>query len=279
MVKTASEKKTCLKCGNDYAVSSFYSHRNPLLHERFGFCKKCVKGNVDLNSMETLYSFLRTMDIPYLKEFWKQANESDTETIGTYLKNLNSLRQNKELRFKDSDDISGKTNKAELLDIDTDFELTDDVVKKWGRNLEMEDYVFLEEEFENLGGDQAEDTLQERLFKNMAKTQWMANKAYEEGDHTKYEKMMKTLSTQMQDANIKPVQLKSSGEESGLKTWGEWVRLVEETEPISEVQENFKDVDGIHNYMQWFIIQLKRVFGKATDEDLQILEVYDSEKD
>lgn len=83
---TTSEKKTCLKCGNDYAVSSFYSHRNPLLHERFGFCKKCVKGNVDLDDMETLYNFLRTMDIPYLKEFWKQANDADTETIGTYLK-------------------------------------------------------------------------------------------------------------------------------------------------------------------------------------------------
>ncbi|MFJ8247303.1 hypothetical protein [Peribacillus asahii] len=269
MARIPSEKKTCLKCGNDYAVSSFYSHRNPLLHERFGFCKKCVKGNVDLNDMETLYNFLRTMDIPYLKEFWKQANDADTETIGTYLKNLNSLRQNKELRFRDSDDITGKTNKAELLDIDTEFELTDDIVKKWGRNLEVEDYIFLEEEFENLGGDQAEDTLQERLFKNMAKTQWMANKAYEEGDHNKYEKMMKTLSTQMQDANIKPVQVKSSAEESGLKSWGEWVKMIEETEPISEQQEEFKDVDGIYKYIErWFIVQIRRVFGKIKDEDI-----------
>ncbi|MEX3625198.1 hypothetical protein [Viridibacillus arvi] len=269
MARIASEKKTCLKCGNDYAVSSFYSHRNPLLHERFGFCKKCVKGNIDLNDMETLYGFLRTMDIPYLKEFWKRANDADTETIGTYLKNLNSLKQNKELRFKDSDDITGKTNKAELVDIDTDFELTDEIVKKWGRNLELEDYIFLSEEFENLGGDQAEDTLQERLFKNMAKTQWMANKAYEEGDHNKYEKMMKTLSTQMQDANIKPVQVKSASEDGSLRGWGEWVKLIEETEPISDQQDEFKDVDGIYKYIdRWFITQVKRVFDKIKDEDI-----------
>ena len=266
---TPSEKKTCLKCGTDYAVSSFYSHRNPLLHERFGFCKKCVKGNVDLNDMETLYNFLRTMDIPYLKEFWKQANDAENETIGTYLKNLNSLRQNKELRFKDSDDLTGKTNKAELFDIDSDFELTDEVIKKWGRNLEVEDYIFLEEEFENLGGDQSEDTLQERLFKNMAKTQWMANKAYEEGDHTKYEKMMKTLSTQMNDANIKPVQVKSASEDGGFRSWGEIVKMIEETEPISEQQDEFKDVDGIYKYIdRWFITQMKRVFGKIKDEDI-----------
>lgn len=269
MAKIASEKKTCLKCGNDYAVSSFYSHRNPLLHERFGFCKKCVKGNVDLNDMDTLYSFLRTMDIPYLKEFWKQANDADNETIGTYLKNLNSLKQNKELRFKDSDDITGKTNKAELLDIDTDFELTDAVIKKWGRNLEIEDYIFLEEEFENLGGNEADTTIQERLFKNMAKTQWMANSAYEEGDHTKYEKMMKTLSTQMQDANIKPVQVKSASEDGGFRSWGEIVKMIEETEPISEQQDEFKDVDGIYKYIdRWFITQMKRVFGKIKDEDI-----------
>lgn len=273
MARQASEKKTCLKCGNDYAVSSFYSHRNPLLNERFGFCKKCVKGNVDLNDMETLYNFLRTMDIPYLKEFWKQANDADNETIGTYLKNLNSLRQNKELRFKDSDDITGKTNKAELFEIDDDFEVTDEVLKRWGRNLEKPDYLFLEEEFDRLGGYEAETTIQESICKNMARTQWMGNRALEEGDHNKYEKMMKTLSTQMQDANIKPVQVKSASEDGALKSWGEWVKVVEETEPISDQQDEFKDVDGIYKYIdRWFIIQLKRVFGKINDEDIVKLE-------
>jgi len=273
MARQASEKKTCLKCGNDYAVSSFYSHRNPLLNERFGFCKKCVKGNVDLNDMETLYNFLRTMDIPYLKEFWKQANDADNETIGTYLKNLNSLRQNKELRFKDSDDITGKTNKAELFEIDDDFEVTDEVLKRWGRNLEKPDYLFLEEEFDRLGGYEAETTIQESICKNMARTQWMGNRALEEGDHNKYEKMMKTLSTQMQDANIKPVQVKSASEDGALKSWGEWVKLVEETEPISDQQEEFQDVDGIYKYIdRWFIVQLKRVFGKIKDEDIVKLE-------
>ncbi|PEF30281.1 hypothetical protein CON39_11425 [Bacillus thuringiensis] len=274
MAKTTSEKKTCLKCGNDYAVSSFYSHRNSLINERFGFCKKCVREHVNLDDMNTLYDFLRTMDIPYLKEFWRMANEANTETIGTYLKNLNSLKQNKELRFKDSDDITGKTNKAELVDIDyDDFELTDAIVKKWGRNLELEDYVFLEEEFRALGGEYAEDAFQERLFKNMATTQWMANKAKEDGDSNRYEKMMKTLSTQMQDANIKPVQIKSSSQDGGLASWGEWIRLIEEKEPISEQQEEFKDVDGIHNYVErWFIVQMKRVFGRIKDEDIKKLD-------
>ena len=257
-------------CGNDYALSSFYSHRNSLINERFGFCKKCSIKHVDLDNMDTLYDFLRTADIPYLKEFWKQANESENETVGTYLKNLNSLKQNKSLRFKDSDDITGKTNKAELVDMSyDDFVLTDAIIKKWGRNLEIEDYIFLEEEYENLGGREAENTIQERLFKNMARTQWMGNKALEEGDHGKYEKMMKTLSTQMNDANIKPVQIKASADEA-KSSLGEWIRQYEETEPILE--EEKYEPKFIKDYVErWFVTQMKRVFGKIKDEDIKKL--------
>jgi hypothetical protein len=214
------------------------------------------------------------MDIPYLRDFWKQANDAPTETIGTYLKNLNSLKQNKDLRFKDSDDITGKTNKAELVEIDyEDFEITDEIVKRWGRNLELEDYIFLEEEFDRLGGNEAETTIQESLYKNMARTQWMANKALEEGDHNKYEKMMKTLSTQMQDANIKPVQVKSASQDGSIASWGEWVKLIEETEPIDDLHEDFKDVKFIKKYInRFFFTQIKRVFGLIKDEDIEKLE-------
>jgi hypothetical protein len=268
-VTKASEKKICIICANDYADSSFYSHRNSLINERFGFCKKCVIKSIDLDDMETLFDVLRTANIPYLKEFWKMANEASNETIGTYLKNLNSLKQNKDLRFKDSDDITGKTNKAELVDIGyDDFVLTDEIVKKWGRNLELEDYIFLEEEFDNLGGNQAEDTLQERLFKNMARTQWMAEKASSEGDTAKFEKMMKTLSTQMNDANVKPVQTKNANLDNGVNSWSEWTKLIEEKEPIME-EERFEP-KFIKDYIdRWFVTQMKRVFGKIKDEDIK----------
>ncbi|MED3976209.1 hypothetical protein P4639_22685 [Priestia megaterium] len=267
-----SNKKTCLHCGKEYASSSFYSHRNPLINEQFGFAKKCVREAIDLDDMDTLYSFLRTMDIPYLKDFWKQANEANTETIGTYFKNL-SLKQNRDLHFKDSDDITGKTNRAELVEIDyNNFELTDDIVKKWGRNLELDDYIFLEEEFENLGGHEVENTIQERLVKNMARTQWMADRALEEGDTNKYEKMMKTLSSQMQDANIKPVQVKSSAEDEGLNNWGEWVKKIEETEPVAEDSSQYEP-KYIKDYVQrWFITQMERVFGRIKDEDIKKLD-------
>lgn len=264
-------KKTCLTCTKEYAESSFYLHRNPLINEKFGFCKKCVKEYVKPEEMDTLYDFLRTMDIPYLKDFWKTANDSQNETIGTYFKNL-SLKQNRDLRFKDSDDLTAKTTKATLTEVNyDDFDITEEIIRRWGRNLEFEDYVQLEEEFHNLGGYEAETTIQERLFKNMARTQWMANKALEEGDHNKYEKMMKTLSIQMQDANVKPVQVKSASEDGGLKSWGEWVKRIEEKEPCID-EGNMFEPKFVKNYMnRYFMTPMKRVFGLAQDTDVEDL--------
>lgn len=268
---TTNNKKICLHCGKEYAVSSFYSHRNKLINDDFGFCKKCVKNNIDFNDMNTLILFLQTMDIPYLKEFWKLSNESDNETIGTYFKNM-ALKQNRELRFKNSDDIEGKTNKAELMNIDSgDFEVTDSVVKRWGRNLPLEDYMFLEDEFSSLGGYEAETTIEAMMYKNIAKTQLMMQKAYEEGDTAKYEKMSKILSTQMNDANIKPVQIKNASEDGSINNWGEWVRKIEETVPISEDEEEFEP-KFVKNYVKrFFITQMKRVFGRATDDEIREL--------
>lgn len=271
MSKTTGEKKTCLCCTKEYAVSSFYSHRNELINDKFGICKKCVKSKVQVEKMDTLYKFLQTMDIPYLKRFWKSANESDNETIGTYLKNLNSLQQNSELRFEDSDSMNTKTNNAELVDIDSDFELTTNIIRKWGRGLELEDYMFLEEEFENIGGHEAETTVQEKLFKNMAHTQLQVNKAIETGDTVTYEKMTKILSTQMNDANVKPVQLKGISDDGATKSYGEMIRMIENDEPCTDNKDY--EPTYVKQYVErFFISQIKRVFGRVKDEDIKKLE-------
>ena len=213
------------------------------------------------------------MDIPYLREFWKMANESKTETLGNYLKNVNSLKQNRNLHFKDSDDMSGKTNKTELMEINSDnFEVTDEIIRRWGRNLELADYIFLEEEFYKLGGNEAEDTLQERLFKNMARTLLTAEKALDNDDANTYEKMMKIFSTQMNDANIKPVQMKANAREGELDNWGQWVELIEREEPIEDGEKDYQP-RFIGRYVdRFFVSQIGRIFGRVKDEDIKKLE-------
>lgn len=269
----ASEKLTCIICANSYAVSSFYSHRNPIIHESFGFCKKCVKREVKEDRIETLHTYLRTANIPYLKEYWKKAFDGVTETIGTYLKNLNSLNQNKELVYADSDDTTSKSSQVESIIDDDNFEVTKHIIKRWGRNFDVEDYIMLEEIFESFGGYETEDTIQLGLIVNICRTQLMANRALEDGDHAKYEKMINVLSKLMGDANIKPVQIKANIQEGAkMSSWGEWVQLIEEKEPIDELDTSFKDKGFVRKYLDlFFFTQIKRVFGRATDEDIERL--------
>lgn len=41
-----------------------------------------------------------------------------------------------------------------------------------------------------------------------------------------------------------------------------WIKKVEDEEPIAEVDEEFKDVDGIANYIyKWFTGHLKKMIG------------------
>lgn len=268
---TLSKKKVCLHCGKEYAESSFYSHRNELINEQFGFCKKCVKTNINLDNLSTLSLFLQTMDIPYLKEFWKISNEDEKETIGMYFKNM-ALKQNIKLHFKDGDSLEGVTNKAELTVIDNeDFDLTEEIVRRWGRNLPLEDYIYLEDEFDGLGGNNPEVTSTELLLmKNICKTSLALQKAYEEEDTAKIEKMSKTLSSQMNDAQIKPVQVKGQVD-NGMKNWGEWVRHIEEDEPVAEDYERFQPKFIMDYVDRYFVKQLKRVFGRASDKDIEDL--------
>lgn len=222
--------------------------------------------------METLLDFLRTLNLPYHKKTWKIANESPNETVGTYIKNVNSLQQLNKLTFKDSDELEGKTNKSELGAIDWNgFEITDDMYIRWGRNHPKETYIQLETMFTRFGGKDCDNTIQETLAENMARTQLTANKALAEGDSATYDKMIKTLSMLMNDANIKPVQIKNVGDD-GITSLGEWVRLLEETEPIDEIHKEFKDESRIMRYLdKYFFTQVKRVFNKASEEDIKKL--------
>lgn len=264
------ETKICIRCTKTLSAKSFYSDRNPLIHESFGICKSCGKDYVKEENLTTLYDLLQTMNVPYLKDYWSKAVNSESDTLGNYLKNLNSLNQNKDLKFSDSNDMSKKSSQVENLD-NEDFKISPLMIKRWGRTYDIEEYIRLEEIFERMGGYGEIDSVQEYLLINVCKTQLVADMALEEGDHAKFEKMIGTLSKLMGDANIKPVQVKANAENgSKMKSWGEWVLLIEENEPIDEEDTSFKDKIFVRKYLDTFFFkQMKRVLGLATDKDVE----------
>lgn len=147
-----------------------------------------------------------------------------------------------------------------------------DNVKFWGnKKYSVDDYDFLNEVYAELCQDRNPNSFTTKnAYKNIARTQLQAQKALESGNSGEYDKLMKTLSTLMGDANVKPTQ--TAGENSGMASWGEWVRRIEEQRPILAPSAEFEDVDGIEKYIKKFFTKhFNRVFGldnSPVSEDL-----------
>lgn len=260
----ATAKLTCIKCGKTRASSSFYSNRNDMIHPNFSVCKDCVKEHYDtVKNIEALHDILRLLDAPFILERWQFVmNSEKQDKLGDYLRQINSLPNWKGLKYKDSTKVGGaeiETTEDLLMQTDVVFQ---DNVKFWGnKKYSVDDYDFLNEVYAELCQDRKPNSFTTKnAYKNIARTQLQAQKALESGNSGEYDKLMKTLSTLMGDANVKPTQ--TAGENSGLASWGEWVRRVEEQRPVLAPTAEFEDVDGIERYIKKFFTKhFNRVFG------------------
>lgn len=268
-----SSKLTCVKCHKTRAIPSFYSNRNPLLGEQVSLCKACAKEYYDVeNNIEHLHDILRLLDVPFILERWNFCINSDKpDKLGEYLRQINSLPNWKDLHYKDSTKVGGEdiaTQEDLLMQTDTQFQ---DNAKFWGnKKYSIDDYEFLNEAYQELCQDRKPTTFSiKNSYKNIARTQLQAQKALEGGNSGEYDKLMKTLSTLMGDANIKGSQMTG---DNGIESWGEMVRKIEEQRPCLTPSREFEDVDGIRAYVEkWFTKHFSRVFGidnSPVSEDL-----------
>lgn len=144
----------------------------------------------------------------------------------------------------------------------SDFNITEEVLMRWGYGLEIDAYEYMENIYQSFIGVYSSDTpVQRMIYEDIAKTRYEAEKARKGGNVTLYEKLVKIVSTLMNDGNIKPVQATAADNE-GLGTWGQWVKKIEEEEPIPKPSKEFLDVDGISKYInKWFVNHFSRILG------------------
>lgn len=134
---------------------------------------------------------------------------------------------------------------------DDDFELTKDVIRRWGKGYSLDQYMFLEEEYKDWCAKNVCNTkTQEELFKNIALAQLNIRIAQQSGG--KVTDAVKSLQELMNSANILPKQT-ADNILADTQTFGTLLRKYEETNPVPEPDERWKDVDGIRKYMNtWF---------------------------
>lgn len=266
-----SDKKTCNGCKRNIGNSQFYSISSPLFADgKMPFCKKCLKDMMPENDLEKVYSILRQIDKPFLIDIWESAKADKNSTVGIYFKNINSLKQFRDLGWKDSIFTSAKNrsaNESEEVEIHNDvtqkeesnsydlnsiteiedkdvgtIKITKELKSKWGSNsssdiLEMEKLYLEMMKANDISSPQHKKELQ-----FYCKLSVLADRALDEGDFAGYEKLFRQLDSLKKSAGFRAIDRLSGSEATGIRSFSQVYEEIEkngfiEPKPIKERQD------------------------------------------
>lgn len=270
----AAEKVVCLICGSNKTDRQILKHRNDKLSPDFGFCKSCLRKNVDDDDLDSVIDMLRLMNIPFIQDVWENAIGKGGGSIFT--KYLQLIATNKKFEtFNESisemgilEEIEPATRMSGFSASEEEFEVTNDILAKWGTGKSVAEYI----EYENLLDSlkrikEPSSAIEEKRYVTNVKLGKALDDALSEGEHKSITGLRKAYVEDLEKLGLDTVNL---GEEKG-RTLGVRIRDWEESKPIPEPNE-FSDVDNITNYVnKWFTIPMKRVFGRASEAEISNL--------
>ena len=129
-----------------------------------------------------------------------------------------------------------------------------ETIRFFGSGYSHEDYFFLQEQYDDWTARyECSTKAQEELFKTICVAQ-LTIRETQRGvrDVKEIEKAMRTFQDLLKTADLKPN--RSAIETAGQETFGMLVKKLESDRPVSMPLDEWKDVDGIHKYIDtWFL--------------------------
>lgn len=259
----------CPRCGQWKRVDCFYSSINsPDGIEHYG-CKECILDEcTDIDKKTKIRSDNRDKTIAtfkklnwyfnekmYNEQLLKISEDTGEKIRGTaaqqWIVICRSLNDYKFKSFSDSEfEIEDVNSKLMPDDIKIVQKTLKSAKKRFG-NYSNEDLMFLENEYQDwVSRYPCENKGQEVLYKQICFIELNIDKAQKEGKDTK--DLLKSLQDVMSSLQIKPSQ-NNSNALTEAKTFGQLIAKWETDRPIPEPDDDFKDVDGISEYVDVFM--------------------------
>ena len=274
-----NEKRTyrCCMCGHEYNTQrgNFFSGGKSVLWKGNGgyvpFCRSCSEMLMD--SMVSFYSGNEEHALRHMCAIFDWYYSEDASAMALSAAQVSkshlSLYPSKmnifQVAAKGTTFFDTLLDEAEenekILDIcqvddspsddESDFTVTREMVRVWGKGFTPDQYQFLEEEYTDwVTKNVCKTKAQEELFRNIALAQLDVRIARENGG--KVTDAQKALQDLMNSANILPKQ-NSDNILADTQTFGTLLKRYEDTDPIPEPDERWRDVDGIRRYVNtWF---------------------------
>lgn len=282
--KSSSVTRKCISCGMEtnsesrfpYAESNIYmsnGHRLPI-------CSNCLNALYNIEDMkyeshrETYRRLCMMFDLYYSDKMADYAyrDSTDNTRMTIYCKKIHTpayfgktysdtINEDGGIILKQSVEETEVVPEPEPVDTENEIEVSQEIKDFWGFGLQNKQYHFLDVKLQEwlrkveTGNDPAyESILRNVCFLELKIQETMADG----GDISKllreYNSLLGSLKLQPKQNDVK--------EMSDSMCFGNLIREWEETEPIPEPSEEFKDVDGVGHYISvWFLGHLCKMMG------------------
>lgn len=274
----------CTRCGKAHSNRSqfFYKSQSDLFIENDRYipvCKDCMSELYDNykqelgGDKEAMRRLCMKFDIYWNDIIYGSLDKTATakNCVSAYIRTSN-LRQYKEKTYDTTLKEEAEREDAITLE-DTkskpseELEISPEIVDFWGGGLTPSFYRELEHRLSKWidGRDIKDVDIGEiTVIKQICLLEVMINQDIAIGNTKSVEKNVRALDALLGSANLKPVQKKveTPDEKETNTPFGVWIRRIEESEPIPEPKEEYKDVDGIARYISvWFLGHLSKVLN------------------
>lgn len=241
-----SKKKKCESCDREISSNNFYNTNSVLsVDGKLSICKTCVKEMIDFNNIKTVYKVLQLLDIPFIYSYWRSATEKSPEDPWSiYIRIANSkLNEFKHSTWKDSvfEPESINPMKLKMKEAVSSFELTDEVIEKWGIGYKPEEYEYFERKYKLLKNNYSQKTaMHTEALLNYIRYRVKEEMATASGDVTEAKSWGALAKDAATAAKINPSQLSKADLSDGLSTFSELSQAVEREVDIIPILPRFK---------------------------------------
>lgn len=262
----AKRVKKCTCCGEEKEYSCFYKSQSSMYKhdEKCPICKDCCQKIYDENlsfyksEEKALYRTLFSLDYYFDPKLSKRCLidifNTDKNLLRTYMSSIN-LVQYRGKTSKDSPPMPSlwdipeeefQSYKLEDVRMKEPILITKEIINRWGENRSNEDYLFLQEEYENMCATYGNKNFyslgsyqQIALYKLQLRKEWMKSNP----NSKVINDINASISKIAGDCKMKEAQVDNSDEDN--MRFSKFIEMIEETEPIPK-DEKFDDYDDIH---------------------------------
>jgi hypothetical protein len=231
---------------------------------RINICRDCVRAEVDVENIESVISFLRQIDKPFVESYWNEAVQSGKHPLGEYIRKINSLSQMKGKTFNNSDNMQGVGKTSDIVIRTTTsvtnvkgetIEYSEELVDKWGIGYQQHEILKMEKFYQDMRlTHEIHTPVHIHKLTSLSKLTVKADRLLQEEDWTNYTKLSKTIEDMEKNAGFRPVDRQGIDDATGIKSFSQIFEEVEKRgfrkPPMVEFDEDVVDamIIALGNY-------------------------------